>query len=563
MKTFKTLLLLASVAAVFVTPLHAQTIRNSKSSLNPIIFPVSPPPPPPPPQFRLGLDLKLDCGATGDGIADDTSALRNCVNLVNTSYAAGIPTYIFVPNGIFLIKGTGGALPRFNSRVPGAIIGAGQHKSYFQLDTTFAGDLFSWTESWIAGVYQSGMLPKNDIAGAIVSGFTVMGNLSAPSQQNVMMFYDRNDLVLIHDIDVFYVPGQCFSAGRRLNIIQAYMRESVINDLRCFNTGTTSDPAFEITTQDNGTTNDGSNEIEVTNLSIFASAGKGVVVSNSGTFGVTRAIRFHGTLRSENNGGNAVDIGLATDTGQVNLVDIDYIGNAGVNAGTYGLSIVGGAVQSYGIQVKGGNIGPGAGKGINLNNIRSSTIKIPAISTTDTNVTLGATLGGNTILDGASNEAFWTYAYSTSSVQSPYYQRGIPVSSGLIANAAFKGAGSTASSFRLTSDGTAANRYNCFNAGFSEGYGFSVILTAVDITSGAKAYVWTLPVAYFSSVFGVSAATLIQGTPAIVTQGTVTGAGVVASADTTNGCVSLVFTPPTGNTDTWKATANITFAQAK
>ena len=176
--------------------------------------------------YGTEFDLKASCGATGNGSADDSGPLALCINKVNSSYAAHVPAYIHVPAGIFLIK-NGTTIPAFSPTVPGAVIGDGNHKAYFELDTSFTGDLFSWSEAWGGTAYIGPAFnPTGDNAGPTVIGLTVAGSTAASTQQNAFRFYDRNDLILMRDIDVFFLNGQCMSIGRTLNQTQAWARES-------------------------------------------------------------------------------------------------------------------------------------------------------------------------------------------------------------------------------------------------------------------------------------------------------------------------------------------------
>jgi hypothetical protein len=52
-------------------------------------------------------------------------------------------------------------------------------------------------------------------------------------------------------------------------------------------------------------------------------------------------------------------------------------------------------------------------------------------------------------------------------------------------------------------------------------------------------------------------------TPTPITNGTVTGIAVSATADTTNGCLKLGVETPTTNTDTWNDVAQVTTVEVQ
>jgi hypothetical protein len=121
----------------------------------------------------------------------------------------------------------------------------------------------------------------------------------------------------------------------------------------------------------------------------------------------------------------------------------------------------------------------------------------------------------------------------------------------------FRGSGATAAAFRMTADGGGAGNFNCMNLIDNRAHGFSVRLHARDFTTAGTDYDWFLPQAMLSRDAGAASTVLTLGTPTVLSRGTVTGVAVTASADTTNGCLNLSFTPPTGNAHTWHAVARI------
>ena len=120
------------------------------------------------------------------------------------------------------------------------------------------------------------------------------------------------------------------------------------------------------------------------------------------------------------------------------------------------------------------------------------------------------------------------------------------------------GTTSTASAVRLTSDNTGVqSANNCFNIPNNAAFGLSIKLIAVDNAAPANWYSWHLPHAAMARQSGAGTTTVSTGTPTILSGGTTTGVAVSATADTTQGCLNLSFTPPTGNSHKWDVQALI------
>jgi hypothetical protein len=124
-----------------------------------------------------------------------------------------------------------------------------------------------------------------------------------------------------------------------------------------------------------------------------------------------------------------------------------------------------------------------------------------------------------------------------------------------------------AAAVRLTVGGGAASSSNCINAPNNGMYSVIVTLTAFDVTTPTKNYTATWgggSIAPHLLTRGANAAsTLFDGVTSNVSpdatrsNGTLTGIASTIAADTTNGCLNVQFTPPTGNTDTWHIGARV------
>jgi hypothetical protein len=132
-----------------------------------------------------------------------------------------------------------------------------------------------------------------------------------------------------------------------------------------------------------------------------------------------------------------------------------------------------------------------------------------------------------------------------------------------------RGSGATASAFRLTADSFVGSTVtnNCINIQNNAGYALVIVLRAFDQTTPTKGYTasWGLGSAAPHTLDrgATAASTLVDGVTTSIPPdvfrsiGTLTGVASAINADTTLGCLNVLFTPPTGNTDTWHAVARV------
>lgn len=119
-----------------------------------------------------------------------------------------------------------------------------------------------------------------------------------------------------------------------------------------------------------------------------------------------------------------------------------------------------------------------------------------------------------------------------------------------------RGSGSSTAPIRLTANGAAAGAANCINLPDNTNASLALNVHVRDVTAPSKSYSWSVPVAILLRGVGASTTALTLGTPAVLATNSFAPT-VSATADTTNGCLNLSVTPPSGNTDTIRASAYI------
>lgn len=133
-----------------------------------------------------------------------------------------------------------------------------------------------------------------------------------------------------------------------------------------------------------------------------------------------------------------------------------------------------------------------------------------------------------------------------------------------IATAVLRATGNSTSAVRLTADGSAAGSANAFNIPNNTAAMVTIDILAYDHTTITKNECWNSWTGLLTrGANAASTALQMNTTPTPITNGTVTGSAIAATADTTNGGINLSFTPPTGNSDTWNIVAKITAVEVQ
>jgi hypothetical protein len=125
----------------------------------------------------------------------------------------------------------------------------------------------------------------------------------------------------------------------------------------------------------------------------------------------------------------------------------------------------------------------------------------------------------------------------------------------------FRQSTSGSAAIRLTADANAAGGANCGNIyANQQTLALTIDVIAKDITTSGKYAAWSSLAAILDRGASSSAMTLTtaSSTPAAtLSVGTLTGMGLSLTADTTNSCLNITWTPPTSNTDSWQVVARV------
>ena len=380
---------------------------------------------------RAGEILNVrDYGAVCDDVHDDWQAFHDVITRVNATAGGPIRSVIYVPPGTCRIFGAHGPLPSFAVHVPGAIHGAGVFKTWIVMDASYVGDLFSWTETWLTGIY---VFPQW-FTGPQVKNLTIQGDRGS-SSQNALKFYDRTDNALIENVTIQTIPGSCISFGRLKSTTAGGIRESNLTNVRCSDAGMIGIPAVDFMASGSG----GGNPVVVVAMDIYDARGPYLSLRHSGTFTLNQykflRLRIEGKEGNSNNTqGDLMVIGDPSETGAtpISNIAVEMADFLSVPAGFCAIRVTGadGPTRPVNISMKQVNIsvGGGTGKGLCLDAVRGAEFQISSLASVDTNVTLGA-LVQDVVIDGGGVEGAWTWNADPSvlrAVKVPLYKTGVP-----------------------------------------------------------------------------------------------------------------------------------------
>ncbi len=418
---------------------------------------------------------------------DDTNAWSNAINYVATLDKAGAPTCLYAPGGIYLITS---ALPTF-SKVAGCIKGAGTEQTFIYAAPSLSGDVFSWSEAWggannPAPYGSPTLLVSSQGAGPILADLHIVGDQSATNTQNAITLFDRDDYVSIDSVFVDHMNGSCFRTGVTKNVpTQAYIRESYIENLHCFNSGNATHPGVDLLST-NTTSGDATNEVTFQDVNIFAPNGPGFVLHSNGASAL-RLINVN-NLRVEGQQtgiepGNLVQIGDSSLVGLVDTISFNQLQLISPYLGYAALDVTADSStdQPYYINVNNAETsGSPYGQGLRIEAGRSMSFNFQGIGTNDYQLYVAASPlvgSGITVSDNGAESSLYA-SIDSSSVGSVKTPSGQPIASLSSYNTSF---GSTALSANTTGSNNAAFGYGALSINTT-----GANITAIGYLAGAS-----------------------------------------------------------------------------
>jgi hypothetical protein len=372
----------------------------------------------------------------GNNSQDAGPSLYSLISQAN-SLAGGIttgiaPPLIYIPPGVFKI-GPNAILPLFKEG--GGIIGAGSNKTFLVIDPDYNNGtlpIFGWSDA----TYYSNepargpktVNPFRILYGPTLKGVTIEMSRNASVNQHAIALLNRCDEWWIEDVVVRYCKGTALSYGTAatisggLNLGHGYVREGYQDEVVLWNCGDLANdfPAMYVTSQG---TDDATNNNKFLGTRILYPEGEGLVIENANTTLGMRtniySVAAEGPSGAPAVAASLVRIGSDSLTGIVAYETFQNLLLIPTNSGYAGLRITGAdaAHEPYGISVLDGYIGPGAGKGIQIDRGHNLSLIFRDIISIDTNVTVGANAGANIIVDVHGAETGLTYSIDAAATQ--------------------------------------------------------------------------------------------------------------------------------------------------
>lgn len=359
---------------------------------------------------------------------DDTQAWTNAQTASETLSAQGKYNCIIMNGGGSLITS---ALPTWTTAP--CIHGQARDLSDLFIASSLLGAVMQMSDTWIADTQNTpedgSLTPGTSIKyGTDLADFSIIGTRQSPNKQHGILFVDNNDYVNVRRVEVRGLNGTCFGfGGVILNDTRTFMRESEISDIYAQYCGSNTDDAVYFASDARGLADD----IYATNVNVYASFGVGLHIK-AGTGSQVGFLHFdrlrveYEGLYPDFNDHDLVVIGDGTAGGQVSNIWIDkaMLQDAPLGKSALRIDAPDSSTAPFGIHVSGAIAGGNpVGKGIFINQGRSSEYHFSAMSSVDTNVTFSANTGlQNEVTGIACNERTWTYNIAASAaVSHPCY----------------------------------------------------------------------------------------------------------------------------------------------
>jgi hypothetical protein len=252
-------------------------------------------------------------GGIGDGIADDTKALKAAFAAAHD--AGGV---LHIPKGEWRYSEQIGTIAK-----PMMVTGDRTRLSYLRPTASYTGWAFEVHDCW----RNVGESPNATVfgppapiprAGVEFRDFSIAADRA--TRANGIKFTRRNDLSAMHNVGFYYLNGTALGLASEDN--QGLFREGLISNCRFHGCGNTdlNEAVIEISTGHN--TNDGTNQITFDNCWFVYNEGVVVHIWNDSPTEVLRRIQFTNLMfHGRSQGNNIPQADLAIIEGRLNAIN--------------------------------------------------------------------------------------------------------------------------------------------------------------------------------------------------------------------------------------------------
>lgn len=361
-------------------------------------------------QTTIGVSINID-PAAGQG-EDDSDAINDALDRALALRATGIRANVVLGPKVYNYL-----TPHTMMVYPVGIVGAGADQTFIKLDPLLEGDVFSWSDCWWKSNTNSTFMAQQK-GGVLLRDFSVVGDRTSSNQQNVFMFYDRTDGLVIENVRCWFVRGRALAFGIISAQTEAFLRESRIRSFQASHCGLATIPVVEFHAAGTG---DSTNSDEVYDLNVWGAFGPGVVLRNSNTVKNITLMNFYG-LRVEGKVSPPVAV----------TEDLLVIGDATLQGGVsainfFGLTLVAPYVDQWAFKTRapdataagriyeisgyGVVLGPGVGGGFDIEAGRIMNFDVIENSVSGSKLTVGAAaqgVGRDLYFNASGDEITWS-----------------------------------------------------------------------------------------------------------------------------------------------------------
>lgn len=329
---------------------------------------------------------------------DDTAAISAAItSAITTNLTNGYCVYL--PQAAYLISAS---LPTFYSAAlsaNGCVKGDGVNKTYVYATPTLTGPIFSWSRNFNfsqEAINGPSVIFSGQGSGPRATGIEVIGDRTGGNVQTAFALYDENAKLYFDDLDCQFMSGSCYQTGQLLHSTNAYIAEATFGTIHMNQCGNSTAPCFDLFNQ--GASGQGSNEVHVQTMNIYAPFGHGINIHGADIAPSTFNCDFCRVEGVEYDpvtiASNLVQIGDTTNTTTpnslvfTNLVLVDpYPGQA-----CFDVTASNNSNQPYQIEVLNATCGGGLpfGRGLQLDFVRASEFHFNSMNTFDANLFLGS-----------------------------------------------------------------------------------------------------------------------------------------------------------------------------
>lgn len=236
------------------------------------------------------FNARTDFGARGDGVTDDTGALRN-------AYAAAelVNGAVFLPPGIYRYSSK-----PFNILNRTAVIGAGKRQTFLKPMPGYTDYAITIKNAWRNGTESAGAGSTTldfaqSKAGVLLQGFSIVGDRAVGPSHGIATI-GTVDFMQIRDMDFITIDGTALQLGVQDDGFSSCIRECFFENIMVSLCGNLSEPALDIGGGAGGSLGDGTNDCSFLHMNLSNNKGVHMRILETISAASIRGLQFYGLV---------------------------------------------------------------------------------------------------------------------------------------------------------------------------------------------------------------------------------------------------------------------------